>query len=118
MNWKYSIAEFVSDLRYIQLAKKSWSVVPPIEKFIEERFNDRHGPSDYTTWRYSMFMHVNIYMARNREAFNFGAWGVAGPENSLFSEVLLGRVLQYAITHDVCNVSEFPEAAYFLEPTV
>jgi hypothetical protein len=113
VSYKYPLKEFLADLAAVEELKLKWSSDVPFDEHIARYFHEVHGESSYSAWRYEKFMVVNIYVSRNIEAFNVGDLAVIGEEVALAHGKLFDAVLDYAVEHDICDVTNFPKPRYF-----
>ena len=109
----YSLQEYWADLRSVQQARAGFDRSVSFDESVKNHFESIHGVCFETTWKLGKFMLVNIYIIHHKDALGIGKLGVAGDYDMLLSDKLAGRVLSYAVEHDVQTFYEFPSPDYF-----
>jgi hypothetical protein len=112
--FEYSFQDYWADLRSVNQVRKSWGLIPSFDENVKNHFEKIHGVNYLTTWRYGKFMLTNIYIIANKDALGIGELGVAGDYDMLLSDKLAGRVLKYAVEHDLATIPQFPPPEFFL----
>lgn len=113
LNYQYTLSDFLADLMTVESLKSEDSSGTPFDLLVAGYFGKVHGEGDYGCWRYEKFLVVTSYVSKNMAAFNVGDLAAVGEEKALTRGKLFRPILQYAVTNNVTNPSEFPEPKLF-----